>query len=111
MVQSASTKKQIIPFMDRLQMLNKLGFRVQFKAVKEGLKSLTTEQIYEPNKVKIINFYRFENDSDPDYNAVLYAISTASGERGTLIDSYGSSNDPLVSDFVRAVEDSHKKEY
>jgi hypothetical protein len=34
---------------------------------------------------------RFEGMSDPDDNAILYAISTKNGRKGILVDGYGIS--------------------
>lgn len=85
------------------------GFEGQFKAVKNGLKSLTTEKIYKPEEVKILNFYRFEGESDPADNSILYAIETADGERGTLTDAYGPYSDTNVTNFINQVEEVEKK--
>ena len=89
--------------------LHKQGFVTQFKANKFGIQSLTTEQVYLPEDVKIINFYRFEGESDPADNAILYAIETVSGEKGTLVDSYGTYYDAKISEFVKEVEEIEKR--
>ncbi len=88
--------------------LSKDGFTVQFKAHKRGLESLDTNKIFEPKDVKIVNFYRFEGESDPSDNAILYAIETNNGEKGTLVDAYGVYTDLKVSDFVKQVEEFQK---
>ncbi|MDF2438374.1 MAG: hypothetical protein K0Q95_2750 [Bacteroidota bacterium] len=89
------------------------GYETQFKALKFGLKSLTTEKIYTPEEVKITNFYRFEGESDPSDNSILYVIETTSGEKGTLSDAYGAYSDAHVSKFIQEVEEigkrAHKK--
>ena len=85
------------------------GFEIQFKAMKSGLKSLTTEKIYKPEQVKVLNFYRFEGESDPSDNSILYAIETSDGERGTLIDAYGPYSDTNVTNFMQQVEEIEKK--
>jgi hypothetical protein len=93
-------------------MLNSLlaaGFEAQFKATKEGLKSLATEKIYKPEDVKISSFYRFEGESDPADNSILYAIETNSGEKGTLTDAYGAYSDSNVSKFIMDVEEISKR--
>ncbi|MEO8147445.1 MAG: hypothetical protein ABI723_07400 [Bacteroidia bacterium] len=92
-----------------LNMLMTTGFETQFKATLAGLKSLTTEQIYHPNEVKVINFYRFEGESDPSDNSIVYAIETSNGERGTLTDAYGPYSDTLVTTFMQQVEEIQKK--
>ena len=56
-----------------------------------------------------MNFYRFEGESDPDDNAILYIIETNDGTKGTLVDAYGVYNDSRVSQFMKAVETIQKK--
>lgn len=87
------------------------GFETQFKALKHGLKSLTTEKIYLPEDVKITNFYRFEGESDPADNSILYAIETTSGEKGTLTDAYGPYGDAHVTKFIQEVEEIQKRRH
>lgn len=85
------------------------GYVTQFKVVKNGLKSLSTEKVFKPEEIKIATFYRFEGESDPADNSILYAIETSDGEKGTLTDAYGIYNDPGVSAFVKEVEEIEKK--
>ena len=91
--------------------LNKFGFTGQFKVQKDKLKSLETEKLYNPEEVTIKNFYRFEGESDPADNSILYAIETASGEKGTLSDAFGVYGDANVAAFVQQVEDIRKREH
>jgi len=43
-----------------------------------------------PEEFHVDEFYRFEEDSNPEDNAVLYAISSSTGVKGTLVDGYGA---------------------
>ena len=92
-----------------LNSLLKSGFEVQFKVSGGKLKSLATEKLYTPEEVKVSNFYRFEGESDPADNSILYAIETISGEKGTLVDAYGPYADEAVNKFMKEVEDMNKK--
>jgi hypothetical protein len=86
------------------------GYETQFKIVKgQILKSLTTEKVYHPEDVRINSFYRFEGESDPSDNSILYAIETTTGEKGTLVDAYGAYSDAQISAFVHEVEEIEKK--
>ena len=71
--------------------------------------SQETEEMFTPEQVKIINFFRFEGMSDPEDNSILYAIETDSGLKGTLVDAYGAKSDPEVDEFIKAVENISKK--
>lgn len=85
------------------------GYTDDFKALDEGLKSLRTEKIYQPDEVTVDNFYRFEGISDPDDMSILYVIQTNDGVKGTLVDAYGTYASREVNEFMLAVENISKK--
>ena len=85
------------------------GYTDDFKALDEGLKSLRTEKIYQPDEVTVDNYYRFEGISDPDDMSILYVISTNDGVKGTLVDAYGTYASQEVNEFMLAVENINKK--
>jgi hypothetical protein len=92
--------------------VNKLvenGFRENFKVNEKGLFSEQRDASYAPEEVHVVDFFRFEGDSDPADNSILYAIETDDGTKGTLIDAYGSYADPLIGKFMKKVEDISKK--
>jgi hypothetical protein len=89
--------------------LTSVGYIAQFKMSNGLLKSLSTDRMYKPEEVKITNFYRFEGESDPSDSAILYAIETVSGEKGTLSDAYGVYSDASVSAFIKNVEEITKR--
>lgn len=91
-----------------LNSLSESGYTTQFKATKNGLKSLETEKIYLPEDVRITNFYRFEGESDPADSSIVYVIETNTGEMGTLTDAYGPYSDTNVSNFIKEVEEIGK---
>lgn len=106
---SALDKQEMATISGVYNKLFKQGFKTQFQATEEGLKSLETGKIYQPDQVIILNFYRFEGESDPSDNSILYAIETVTGEKGTLSDAYGVYADSHVSRFVAEVEEIMKK--
>jgi len=85
------------------------GFTEDFKASESGLLSLGLEKIYKAEDIVDVNFYRFEGASDPGDNAILYAIETADGTKGTLVDAYGAYHDENIDKFMQEVETLHKK--
>lgn len=92
--------------------LNKLvldGYDQDFKVNEKGLYSMQTEKVYRPEDIHVMNFFRFEGPSDPADNSILYAIETSDGSKGTLTDAYGPYAEPLVTAFMKVVEDMNKK--
>jgi hypothetical protein len=103
-----------IPHMKSLALcLNRMvldGYDDDFKATEEGsLKSLKTEHTYTPEQINIVNFFRFEGQSDPNDNTIMYVIETHDGQKGTLVDAYGAYADEKVSAFFQQVESIQKK--
>ena len=91
-----------------LQDLQKEGFTASFKVTDDGLQSLATQDIYEPEQVKIIHYFRFEGETNPEDSSIAYGIETDSGEKGTLVDAYGATSDPLIDSFMKQVKEIHK---
>lgn len=87
----------------------KNGYTDSFKVTKKGLYSNSTDRYFTPADVHVENFYRFEGESDPGDNAIMYVIETSDGLKGTLIDAYGAYSDDSVNKFMQEVEDMNKK--
>ena len=83
------------------------GFKENFIVKDDKLQA--SEKSYSPGQVDILNFYRFEGESDPADNSILYAIETDDGTRGLLTDAYGAYADESISRFIVEVENITKK--
>lgn len=86
-----------------LAQVEAMGYISQFRITSQGLHSQLTGSDYSPDEVTVDHFYRFEGESSQDDEAILYAITTSSGEKGTLTDGYGTSGDAGVASFMRKV--------
>ena len=92
--------------------VNKLvldGYTENFQVTEDGLFSPNANKYYQPNELRIINFFRFEGASDPADNSILYAIETHDGTKGTLTDAYGAYGEEHVQKFIEQVQDIEKK--
>jgi hypothetical protein len=72
------------------------------------------EKIYSPEDLVIVKSYRFEGESNPDDNAVLYLIEDRDGELATLLDSYGATSNysgEEFDNFLRKVPIHERAEY
>jgi hypothetical protein len=89
---------------DTLNQLNEEGYVLDFnlKADCVECKSLDI-QLY-PTDFVIDKFYRFEGASNPDDSAIIYAISSKDGLKGTLIDAYGVYADSLTTAMINKLK-------
>ena len=76
--------------------LARRGFTDWFRVVEGNLRVLTTGKLLKPEDLVIREVYRFEGISDPDDMAIVYAIESTAGIRGTLIDAFGVYADPAM---------------
>jgi hypothetical protein len=60
-------------------------------------------QLY-PDDFVIDKFYRFEGASNPGDSAIVYAISSIRGLKGTLMDAYGVYADSLTNEMIKKIK-------
>ena len=102
-----------VPFMNTLsacvnQMVSE-GYRECFKVTSRGLYSTSRSRYYRPEQVQIVDVQRFEGQSDPGDNAIMYSVETSDGLKGTVIDAYGAYSDGSVARFMAEVENIRRK--
>ncbi|MCS3530339.1 hypothetical protein [Chryseobacterium sp. JUb7] len=69
------------------------------------MKFENSEKNYHPDELTILKTYRFEGDSNPDDNAVLYVLKDTSGNIGMIIDSYGADSNYPGEEFDKFLRD------
>jgi hypothetical protein len=79
------------------------GFTEHFVLANGKLRAADSGKVFAAGEVMVSEYHRFEGASDPDDMAILYAIETQSGLRGTLADAFGVYADPGVGAFMRLV--------
>ncbi|MFD2999377.1 hypothetical protein ACFS7Z_03310 [Pontibacter toksunensis] len=102
-------KAELTPLITVLAQLRKEGVKLDFKVTEEGmLSTMDDKQKFGPDEVRIVNFYRFEGESNPDDMAILYVLETTSGAKGTISDAYGTYSDETIETFMKKVQDLGK---
>lgn len=105
-------EKPEIPWMKNLaSCVNRMkeeGYKDDYQVGEKGLHTFDKSKSYNPQQVRIVNFYRFEGESDPGDNTILYVIETDDGGKGTLVDGYGAYADENVSKFIVEIEKIQK---
>ncbi len=107
-MEKKTEKKQMKTLVECMAGLLQEGFGENFTIKETGLFAGDGKR-YSPEEVKILNFYRFEGDSDPADSAILYAIETSDGKKGMISDAYGPYSDSKTTKFMMEVEGITKK--
>lgn len=81
--------------------LVKLGYTQDFNIKNECIVCNRTNITLSPDDFQIDHVYRFEGDSDPEYQSILYAISSSKFDlKGTLVNGYGTSSDAATTKLI-----------
>lgn len=88
------------PMSEVVKELKDQGYVIDFLYKDNKLFTSDKKKSYEAGEITIQDEYRFEGDSDPADMAILYAIETVSGDKGTVVDSYGSDSSVELEDFL-----------
>ncbi len=79
--------------------LKKRGFDLDFNLQENCLVCQDTR--FDVNDFEIVETYRFEGDTDPSDEAIVYAIESKNGKKGVLVNGYGISADEMSSDMAK----------
>lgn len=89
-----------------LNILPSKGYGKELNISKDGGKFDEGNEFYEPEQLIIVKTYRFEGASDPSDMAVIYLLHSHSGEKGFLLNAYGTYSDDdnqYYNDFIKRV--------
>src|SRR6186997_1587237 len=79
--------------------LRRRGFIVDFNLAENCLVCNDTK--FDVNDFEIVEFYRFEGNSDPADEAVVYAIESNIGQKGVLVNGYGPTSDAMSAEMAK----------
>src|SRR5690606_26649293 len=86
------------------QAINKLkleeGYEFDFNLLDDKIEIKCEKETYQINEFKVDKVLRFEGASNPDDNAILYAITTENGKKGVLVDGYGISSGQISKEMM-----------
>jgi hypothetical protein len=65
--------------------LNEKGFTYDFNLHEADI-------VKNPNNYEIVHIYRYEGDSDPDDEAIVYGIKSSSGKKGVYVAGFAANS-------------------
>jgi hypothetical protein len=87
---------------EALRRVSKRGFTHALRAEHGALRDLATGETHDPELLEIDEMVRFEGESDPDEQAVLFAVRSARGTPlGTYSAVFGAAMPPEDGEVVR----------
>ncbi len=84
---------------DAVSDLKVRGYRVDFSLTENCI--ICNEEKFRPEDFEIVETYRFEGESDPADEAVIYAIESKTGLKGILVNGFGIYADTMNADMAK----------
>jgi hypothetical protein len=101
-------KHNLKPMNEVMADLAEKGFTHNFRIEGNHLINNESRQSFSADEVSLVDHYRFEGESDPGDASILYALETTTGEKGTLINTYGAGADLETNEFLEQIENRIK---
>jgi hypothetical protein len=90
--------------LDALNDLKKRGYTYDFNLKGNEMYCNGLNKAYSPKHLKAKEVYRFEGPSDPDEEAVVFAIETDDGIKGSFVSAFGTYADAESKIFMDSIQ-------
>ncbi len=84
--------------------LKKRGYTLDFNLEENALICLEPSLRLHPEQFHIHEVHRFEDNTDPDDQAILFAIESDNGHKGILLNGYGANSDSIADALVEKLK-------
>src|ERR1700712_4326858 len=87
--------------------LKQRGYNIDFNIEADNVICRSTPLSLAPDEFDITEVYRFEGDTDPADEAIVYAIQSKHGEKGILVNAYGPDADAASEKLIKKLSVHH----
>jgi hypothetical protein len=88
---------------DAINDLRQRGYTADYNLLFDSIQSANNSKVH-PENFEIKETYRFEGETDPGDEAVVYGIETKDGEKGVLMYGYGVYSEDMSEDMIRKLK-------
>lgn len=93
---------------EAIQDLQQEGYTEDFNLCDAGVENKAKKKIHKASDLNVVKYYRFEGETNPGDNAILYVIEASSGEKGLLVDAYGTYSGNVSREMIEKLKIRHE---
>ena len=79
--------------------LKRRGYTMDFNLAENCI--VCHEDKFNPAEFEIVEFHRFEGNTDPADESVVFAIESKSGLKGVLVNAFGVYSEPMSDEMIK----------
>ena len=87
--------------------LRQRGYTIDFNLEADRICCDKTPLALAPSEFEITEVYRFEGNSDPADEAIVFAIESKKGQKGVLVNGFGISADKMGAEMIKKLSVHH----
>lgn len=87
--------------------LKQRGYSIDFNLEADRISCKDPLLSLHPSEFVITEVYRFEGNSDPADEAIVYAIESGKGPKGVLVNGFGPTADEIGEEMVEKLRINH----
>ena len=84
--------------------LKRRGYTIDFNVEFDRIVCHETPLALMPNEFEIVEVHRYEGNSDPDDEEVVYAIESKHGHKGIVVDAFGIYADNVSTEMLEKLK-------
>jgi hypothetical protein len=93
---------------EALSDLSKRGFTKSFNIKSDAIECSGINILLHPDDFEVVEVYRFEGNSNPDDEEVVYAIESKDGVKGVMVNAFGTYADEISAELIKKLKYSYK---
>lgn len=102
-----STMNTMTTLSEVTNLLKKRGYTTDFNLRHNHLECVSNHLKVFPGEFIVDKHYRFEGESDPADEAIVFAISSPKHDlKGVLINGYGVSSDSISDEMIKSLDET-----
>ena len=95
---------------EAIERLELAGYAEALRPLPDGFHEVRSDRIHSPESFIVDEIVRFEGASDPEDEAVLFALRSRDGRiRATFVATYGPSADPVSGMLMQRLDTGHRE--
>ncbi|MCI0448352.1 MAG: phosphoribosylpyrophosphate synthetase [Chlorobi bacterium] len=89
---------------EALESLYRRGYANNFNIKDSALECKNLNLVLKPEDFEIVEFYRFEGETNPGDEEIVYAIESKDGVKGTLVSAFGIYADEVSDEVLKKLK-------
>ena len=84
--------------------MKEAGYTLDFNLEFDKLYCKELQKGFLASEFKVAEYFRFEGESNPADSSILFAIETTDGNKGLLLDAYGTYSGEISEELMQALK-------